>query len=121
MSFYRRRIEAMKGIRAIQLALLCGIVYLTGAATLFAQEAEAASATSTNTGWFAIAAAFGIGFAAFGGALGQGKAISAALDGIARNPGATSKIQMPMLIGLAFIESLVIYVLLIAFFIVFKL
>jgi F-type H+-transporting ATPase subunit c len=113
-------VKKMKAVRNFKLGLWVAALALMSAFSAFAQESEEA-VSSGNAGWLAIAAAFGIGIAAFGGALGQGKAISAALDGIARNPGATSKIQMPMLIGLAFIESLVIYVLLIAFFIVFKL
>ena len=60
-------------------------------------------------------AALGLGIAAFGGALGQGRAAAAALDGIARNPGASDKLFTPMILGLALIESLVIYSLLIAF------
>ena len=60
-----------------------------------------------------IAIGFGVPIAAFGGALGQGKAASAALEGIARQPEAAGKIQMAMIIGLALIESLVIYALLI--------
>ena len=63
----------------------------------------------------AIASGLGIAIAAFGGALGQGKAAAAALEGIARNPEASSKIQTPMIIALALIESLVIYALVIAF------
>lgn len=61
-----------------------------------------------------LAAGLGIGIAAFGGALGQGKAAAAALDGIARNPNASGKIFTPMLLGLALIESLVLYALLIS-------
>ena len=41
--------------------------------------------------------------------------VSAALEGIARNPGAADKIFTPMILGLALIESLVIYALVIAF------
>ncbi len=63
----------------------------------------------------AVGAGIGIGIAAGVAGLGQGRATAAALDGIARNPGAASKIQTPMIIGLALIESLVIYALLIAF------
>lgn len=63
----------------------------------------------------AVGAGLAIGIAAAFGGLGQGRATAAALDGIARNPGAASKIQTPMIIGLALIESLVIYALLIAF------
>ncbi len=78
----------------------------------FAQEAAA----GTRGGpLFAIAAALAIGIAAAGGSLGQGKAAAAALDGIARNPGAQGKIFIPMIIALALIESLVIYALIIAF------
>ena len=54
-----------------------------------------------------------IGLAAFGGSLGQGKAAAAALEGIARNPQASGKLFTPMIIGLALIESLVIYALVI--------
>ena len=48
-------------------------------------------------------------------ALGQGKAASSALEGIARNPGASDKLFTPMIIGLALIESLVIYSLVVFF------
>ena len=69
----------------------------------------------------ALAAGFGIAIAAFGGAMGQGKAIAAGLEGIARNPSAQNKIFIPMIVGLALIESLVIYALVIAFVLVGKL
>ena len=61
--------------------------------------------------WKAIAAGFAISIAALGGALGQGRAAAAALEGIARNPNASGKIFVPMILGLALIESLVIYAL----------
>ncbi len=70
-------------------------------------------AVSILTGGFAMAIASAIA------ALGQGKAISAALDGIARQPSAAPRIQVAMIIGLALIESLAIYVLLIALIIFF--
>ncbi|HOV90558.1 MAG TPA: ATP synthase F0 subunit C [Syntrophorhabdaceae bacterium] len=69
----------------------------------------------------ALAAGFGVAIAAFGGALGQGKGIASALDGIARNPGASGKIVTPMIIGLAMIESLVIYSLVVSLLLIFKL
>ncbi len=53
----------------------------------------------------------GLSIAALGGTLGQSRAIAAALEGIARNPNAASKIQTPMILGLALIESLVIFTL----------
>ena len=69
----------------------------------------------------AIGAGFGIAIAAFGGALGQSRGLTSALDGIARNPAASGKIVTPMIIGLAMIESLVIYSLLVSLLLVFKL
>mgnify|MGYP005749635181 CR=1 FL=1 len=77
--------------------------------------AQDGGAAMDPKGWIALAAGLGIGIAAFGGALGQGRTAAAALEGIARNPQAASKIQTPMIIGLALIESLVIYALVITF------
>jgi F-type H+-transporting ATPase subunit c len=58
-----------------------------------------------------FAAGFGIAIAAFGGSLGQGWGLKSAVEGIARNPEASGKITVTLLIGLAMIESLVIYTL----------
>jgi len=63
----------------------------------------------------AMAAGFAIGLGVLGGALGQGRAAAAALEGISRNPGAAAKIQTPMILGLALIESLVLIAFVIAF------
>jgi F-type H+-transporting ATPase subunit c len=68
----------------------------------------------------AIACGFAIGVAAFGTGLGMGNAINGALQGTARNPEAGGKIMTTMIIGLALIESLCIYALLICFILVFK-
>jgi len=83
---------------------------------MFSGVAFAADATTAVANPYAgLAAAFAIGVAAFGGAIGQGRAVTAALEGIARNPAAQGKIFIPMILGLALIESLVIYALVIAF------
>ncbi len=66
-----------------------------------------------------IAAAFGMAIGSFGTGLGQGIAVSKAVEGVARNPGASGKIMTIMLIGLAMIESLAIYVLVVAMLIIF--
>ena len=66
--------------------------------------------------WAAAGAGIAIGLAALGGALGQGRAAAAALEGISRNPGAAARIQTPMILGLALIESLVLLGFVIAFF-----
>jgi len=76
---------------------------------------EGAVATGGGDAYASIGAALAIGLAAFGGALGQGKTAAAALEGIARNPAAQGKIFVPMIIGLALIESLVLYAFVIAF------
>jgi F-type H+-transporting ATPase subunit c len=86
----------------------------TLATTSAALAQDAASNESDVAMWKAMAAGIAIGAAAFGGALGQGRAAAAALDGIARNPNASGKLFVPMILGLALIESLVIYALLIA-------
>jgi F-type H+-transporting ATPase subunit c len=70
--------------------------------------------------WIAIACAFGLGFASAACGIAQSIAIRSAVDGIARNPGAADSIRGALIIGLALIESLVIYVLLIAFMLYFK-
>ena len=80
-----------------------------------ALASDGAVDSSSNWGWFAIAAALAIGLPAMGGALGQGRAAAAALEGIARNPGASGKIFVPMILGMALIESLVLFGLLMAF------
>ncbi len=61
-----------------------------------------------------LACGLAIGIAVFGGGLGQGIAIYKGLEGIARNPEAQPKIFIPMIVGLALIESLVIYALVIS-------
>src|SRR5262249_30181133 len=71
-------------------------------------------------GLVALGAGLGIGLAALGGGIGQGRAAAGALEGIARNPGAAGQIRGPMILGLALIESLVIYALLIALLLVLK-
>src|SRR5579885_1325130 len=81
------------------------------AAVAFADEGAAAAGSSNVKSVLAISAGLAIAIAAFGGALGQSRAATAALEGIARNPGAAGKVQTPMIIALALIESLVIYAL----------
>ena len=67
-------------------------------------------------GYVGLGSGFAIGLAVIGGGIGQGLATRAALEGIARNPQASGRIQTPMILGLALIESLVIYSLVIAYF-----
>jgi F-type H+-transporting ATPase subunit c len=87
--------------------------FLVPALVLAAPAAGAAEKAPANMG-VAIAMALAIGLAALGGGLGQGRAAAAALEGICRNPSSSKDVFTPMLLGLAFIESLVIFGLLIA-------
>jgi|SRR6516162_7196331 F-type H+-transporting ATPase subunit c len=63
----------------------------------------------------AIASGFGIGIASGLAALGQGRVGAAACEGMARNPAARPAIQLALILGLAFIESLVLFALVIIF------
>lgn len=78
---------------------------------VFAQGGEAASGVN----WVAIAAGFSMAIASAICGLGQGKATAAAMEGLARNPAARAGIQLGLIIGLAFIESLALYTLVIIF------
>ncbi len=77
----------------------------------FAAESGATESLTKGDGrgWAIGGLMIGMGLASFGGALGQGRAAASALEGIARNPGAAGKVMTPMIIGLALIESLVLY------------
>jgi len=77
----------------------------------FAQTAEPATAVN----WVAIAAGFSMAFASGICALAQGKATAAAAEGLARNPAARPGIQLALILGLALIESLALYTLVIIF------
>jgi F-type H+-transporting ATPase subunit c len=69
--------------------------------------------------WIMITAGFGMAIAAIGTGIAQSLAIKTALEGVARNPGASGKILTTMMIGLAMIESLAIYVFVVAMIILF--
>ncbi len=76
--------------------------------------AETAASTG-GAGYGALAAGFGLSLAVIGGAMAQGKICAAAMEGIARNPNAQEKMFVSLIIGLVLIESLVIYMRVIAF------
>jgi len=75
----------------------------------------AAEHTGPSPDTYALAVAFAMALATIGGALGQGRAAAAALDGICRNPSAAEKVFTPMILALAFMESLVIFTFVSAF------
>ena len=79
-----------------------------------AEEVGADNIHSVNK-YRAIAIGFGFAIAAGLGALGQSRIAASAVEGAARNPGAAGRIQTMMILGLALIESLVLFALLIVF------
>ena len=93
------------------------MVLVSGLASpAFAQEAATTSAAASVelVRWSIITAGFALAIAAAFGALSQAKGLSAAVEGIARNPAAANDIRGNLILGLVLIESLVIYVLLIS-------
>ena len=112
----------MKKTVSFMLLALC-LVFLLAPA-VFAQEAAAAGPDEAKMKYYGIAAlacGLAIGIAALGTGIGQGLGLKGATEGIARNPGASGKITTTLIIGLAMIESLVIYGLVVALILVFKL
>ncbi len=106
-------------IRKLGPATLAFVVtFLVPLAAFAADAAEGKMGANGNDVkmWAAAGAGFAIGLGVLGGATGQGKAAAAALEGISRNPGAAARIQTPMILGLALIESLVLLSFVIAFF-----
>ena len=99
-----------------KLALLTATVVTLFATSAFAQTANVPATNKEDVyRWAAGAAGFAIAIAALGVTLAQGRATAAALEGISRNPGASAKIQTPMILGLALIESLVLFAFVVAF------
>ncbi|PYS64485.1 MAG: hypothetical protein DMF74_06985 [Acidobacteria bacterium] len=103
----------MRRLRMLCFAVL-GILMV--ALTAIAQPAATAAESAVSyKGYVAIGAGVGFAIAVFGGALGQSRIGAAACEGAARNPGAAGRIQTMMILGLALIESLVLFALLVVF------
>jgi F-type H+-transporting ATPase subunit c len=101
-------------MRKLNLLLFALVAVLMTAMPVFAQAGPAAAQDNT-AGLKAIAAGVGFAIAVFGGAIGQSRIGAAACEGAARNPGAAGRIQTMMILGLALIESLVLFALLVVF------
>ena len=91
-----------------------GLSLLAGGLSAAEAAAEAAPAVASGGISKGAAAAFGLGIAAFGCAIGQGIATGKAVEGISRQPEAADNIRGALLLGLALIEALTIYALLVA-------
>jgi len=94
-------------------SIMFALAFMLLAVPSFAAEGAAAGGAS---GLIALAAGLGIGIAAFGVALGQGRATAAAMESIGRNPNSADRIFVAMILGLALMEALCLYALVIAFF-----
>ena len=99
----------------IRLFVISALMILLVVSLAMAQAPTAPGAAgaldhSTGNSWFFPAlGSFAVGIAALGGALGDGRAIAAACEGTARNPGAGGRIFTMLLLGLALIETLVLF------------
>lgn len=101
---------------------LLSLIFVATMAPLALAAEEGGAAMSGNLKYYIITAfscVFGLAIAAIGGATAQGKSICSAVEGIARNPGASGQITTAMIIGLALIESLVIYALVVVLILLF--
>jgi F-type H+-transporting ATPase subunit c len=93
-------------------------VFMAFSALCFAVPAFAqgtAAGVSAGTNWVAIAAGFSMAIASAGCGIGQGRATASATEALARNPSARAGIQFALILGLALIESLALYTLVIIF------
>lgn len=103
-------------MRRILSLAIAAVVLLGSGVAMAAAEAAAPAGDSSTKAALAIGAGLAIAIGAFGAALGQGRMAAAAMESIGRNPNAADKIQLPMILGLAFIEALALYAFVIAFF-----
>ena len=105
-----------------KLAIVLMVLVLALALAPAAMAAEEAGVDSANILYYALAAlgcCLGIGLAALGTGIGMGHGIRGACEGVARNPGVSNKIMTTMIVGLALVESLAIYALVVVFIIIF--
>ena len=102
-------------MRKLNKVFFAVVAVLLVAMPVLAQTPAVVPEADNSAGLKAIAAGIGFAIAVFGGALGQSRIGAAACEGAARNPGASAKIQTMMILGLALIESLVLFALVIVF------
>ena len=104
--------------RRARTLLTAGLLMLALTAPAFAASDAAADASISGK---AIAAAIVVGLAAAGGAIAMGMAIAKSVDGISRQPEAEGKIRTTLMLGLVFVETAIIYALIVAILIIFVL
>lgn len=108
--------------RTVALMILALTALMAFAPLASGEEAAAPAAVGSKIYYYAFAAlgcGLAIGLAALGTGIGQGIGLSKACEGVARNPGVSGKITTTLIIGLAMIESLAIYALVVVLIILF--
>ena len=109
-------------VLALLMALALALPAFAAEGDAAAAGAEAAETQEDNTvGLKAIAAGIAIGIAAAGGAVGMGIAAAKSTESIARQPEAVGKVRTTLMLGLVFIETAIIYALLVVILIIFVL
>ena len=108
-----------KNFRALALVLALLVVLAVPAFAAGSDDAANNDSTVVTTSVNDQAAA--IGLAAAGGAIAMGVAVAKSVEGIARQPEAESKIRTTLMLGLVFIETAIIYALLVVILIIFVL
>ena len=121
----------MKQLKKMTVMLAAVILLIGAVASASVLQAKAADSAETavtaeagadnSTGMKALAASIAIGLAGIGGTIAMGMAIAKSNEGVARQPEAAGKIQTQLMLGLVFIETVVIYALIVAILIVFVL
>jgi F-type H+-transporting ATPase subunit c len=103
-------------VRRIWMVLSVALLaVMTSPMMAMAQGTPADQGAGLRGGLLALGAGIGLGIAAMGCGLGQGRIGASAMESIGRNPNSTNQLFVPMIIGLAFVESLTLYALVIAF------
>ena len=131
MAITRKRVAAVLGMVILMLGVLMAVLAFTSkadeatdasqTAVVSEQTTTAATTTDSAKGSKAIAAGIAIGLAALGGAIGMGISISKSAEGISRQPEAAGNIRTSLMLGLVFIETAIIYALVVAILIIFVL
>ena len=122
-----RQLKKMAVMLAAVILLIGAVASVTALQAKAADTAETTASTEAeapadnSTGMKALAASIAIGLAGIGGTIAMGMAIAKSNEGVARQPEAAGKIQTQLMLGLVFIETVVIYALIVAILIVFVL
>lgn len=112
-----------KGFKSILAAAMLVMMLFTAAVPVFAETGSEVEVTAEDNtkGDKAMAAAIAVGIAAAAGAISMGIAIAKSVDGISRQPEAEGKIRTTLMLGLVFVETAIIYALVVAILIIFVL